>query len=97
MSQESRILVLGRMPRGAEPETHRPAGVWCFVEQEEFFPSWDKRFAFPPEPLTDVHAVEHACKCAQALCADSIVPLAATVCFLAAQCWFTETMLYTYW
>ena len=27
----------------------------------------------------------------------SIVPLAATVCFLAAQCWFTETMLYTYW
>ena len=27
----------------------------------------------------------------------SIGPLAATVCFLAAQCWLTETMLYTYW
>ncbi len=95
MSQESRILVLGRMPRGAEPETHRPAGVWCFVEQEEFFPSWDKRFAFPPEPLTDVHAVEHACKCAQALCADSIVPLAAELCShsedLPAAYW--ETLL----
>ena len=27
----------------------------------------------------------------------SIAPLAATVCFMAAQCWFTEAMLYTYW
>ena len=27
----------------------------------------------------------------------SIIPLAATLCFLAAQCWFTEMMLYTYW
>ncbi len=26
-----------------------------------------------------------------------IAPMAATVCFMAAQCWFTETMLYTYW
>ena len=95
MNQESSILVLGRMPRGAEPETHRPAGVWCFVEQEEFFPAWDKRFNFPPEPLAEVHAVEHACKCAQALCADSIVPLAAELCShsddLPAAYW--ETLL----
>lgn len=27
----------------------------------------------------------------------SIAPLAATVCFMAAQCWLTEVMLYTYW
>ena len=26
-----------------------------------------------------------------------ITPLAATLCFMAAQCWFTEVMLYTYW
>lgn len=95
MSQGSSILVLGRMPRDAEPETHRPAGPWCFVEQEEFFPSWDKRFAFPPEPLVAIHAVEHACKRAQALCADSIAPLAAYLCShsddLPAAYW--ETLL----
>lgn len=89
------ILVLGRMPRGAEPETHRPAGPWCFVEQEEFFPAWDRRFTFPPEPLAEVSAMERACRRAKALCADSIAPLAAELCphsaSLPATYW--ETLL----
>ena len=43
-------LVLGDMPRGAEPESHWAAGPWCFAGEEDFFPDWEVRFVCPPEP-----------------------------------------------
>lgn len=73
-------LALGRMPRGADPATHWAAGPWCFAEQEEFFPDWEQRFTFAPEPLTDMALQEQACAEVKALCADTLPALAARLC-----------------
>lgn len=73
-------LVLGLMPPGAAPEAYRPAGPWCFADQEEFFPDWEERFVFPPEPLAEAKAAAQAAEEAQALCADSIPRVAAALC-----------------
>lgn len=73
-------LVLGLMPPGATPEDSRPAGPWCFAGQEEFFPDWETRFSFPPEPLRDPDAAALAAEEAQALCADIIPRVAALLC-----------------
>ncbi len=48
------------MPGGAAPETHLPAGPWCFAGREALFPGWEERFAFPPEPLSRPEALEAA-------------------------------------
>ena len=42
MSSGRITLVLGRMPLKADPAEYRAAGPWCFAEQEEFFPDWEK-------------------------------------------------------
>ena len=34
---QTRHLVLGLMPRGADPDTHWAAGPWCFDTEEDFF------------------------------------------------------------
>lgn len=73
-------LVLGRMPRGAEPAACRAAGPWCFAEQEEFFPDWENLFTFAPEPLTDMALQGQACREVKALCADTLPLVAAHVC-----------------
>ena len=73
-------LVLGLMPPGATPETYRPAGPWCFAGQEEFFPDWEERFSFPPEPLRRPEEAARAAEEAQALCADSIPRVAERLC-----------------
>ena len=73
-------LVLGRMPRHADPATHWAAGPWCFAGQEEFFPEWEKLFVFAPEPLTDAALQERACGEAKALCADVLPAVAAHLC-----------------
>lgn len=88
-------LVLGAMPRGAAPETHRAAGPWCFAGLEDFFPDWEYRFTFAPEPLRDLKVLERTAKEAQALCVDSLPALAARLCphsaALPAPYW--ETLL----
>ena len=78
-------LVLGTMPRGAEPETHWAAGPWCFAGAEDFFPDWEDRFVFAPEPLRDLKVLERAAKEAQALCVDSLPALAARLCPHSAE------------
>ena len=74
-------LVLGAMPRGAEPESHWAAGPWCFAGEEDFFPDWEDRFVFAPEPLRDLKVLERTAKEAQALCVDSLPALAALWAF----------------
>ena len=73
-------LVLGLMPPGATPESFRPSGPWCFAGQEEFFPDWEERFLFPPEPLRCADEAAQAAEEAQALCADIIPRVAAQLC-----------------
>lgn len=79
-ASQSVTLVLGRMPHGADPETHWAAGPWCFAGQEDFFPDWEDRYVFGPEPLRDPRAVEQAAREAQALCVDHLAALAARIC-----------------
>ncbi len=73
-------LVLGLMPPGATPNSFRPSGPWCFAGQEEFFPDWEDRFLFPPEPLCRADEAAQAAEEAQALCADMIPRVAAQLC-----------------
>lgn len=78
-------LALGAMPRGAAPETHWAAGPWCFAGMEDFFPDWEYRFTFAPEPLRDLKVLERTAKEAQALCVDSLPALAARLCPHSAE------------
>jgi putative transferase (TIGR04331 family) len=39
-----KFLVLGQMPENATPETHIPAGQWCFMGVENLYPDWDEKF-----------------------------------------------------
>lgn len=80
MSDGRITLVLGLMPHGADPATHRAAGPWCFAEQEEFFPDWDSKFTFAPEPLADMDLQGRACQEVKALCADTLPLIAAHLC-----------------
>lgn len=73
-------LVLGIMPRGADPARVVAAGPWCFNGQEDFFPDWDEVFTFAPEPLRDLKYAERCARAAQTLCADSVPALGAGLC-----------------
>lgn len=89
-------LVLGLMPCGATPDSHWAAGPWCFAGQEDDFPHWEENYTFAPEPLHNAPALaETAARQAQALCADSLPALAASLCShseaLPAAYW--ETLL----
>ena len=74
------ILVLGSMPQDAEPARNLAAGAWCFAGREDFFPDWEDRFRFAPEPQLDLEARGRLAKIAQALCVDSIPRLAGHLC-----------------
>lgn len=80
MSNGRITLVLGRMPHKADPAFFRAAGPWCFAEQEEFFPDWDKKFTFAPEPLVEIALQERACQEVKALCADMLPRIAGRMC-----------------
>lgn len=73
-------LVLGKMPRDATPETTIAAGPWCFVNQEEFFPDWDQKFHFAPDPLQEETELKNAALAAQGLCIEYIDRLANWLC-----------------
>ena len=49
-------------------------------------------YIFPFLVLPAAHALDRLCNAAR-----SITPLAATLAFLAFQCWFVESYFYTYW
>lgn len=71
-----RELVLGAMPRGADPARLLAVGPSCFAGREEFFPDWETAFTFAPEPLADHAIAREAATAAQALAADTIPRLA---------------------
>lgn len=54
----SQVLILGQMPADARPETHLPAGQWCFLGVEAEFPDWGARFAFPSSPYSSAFSCE---------------------------------------
>lgn len=72
---QTRHLVLGLMPRGADPDTHWAAGPWCFDTEEDFFPGWENSFVFGREPLRDPATLDRAVLMAQSLAVDSIPAL----------------------
>ena len=72
---QTRHLVLGLMPRGADPDTHWAAGPWCFDTEEDFFPGWEDSFVFGREPLRDPATLDRAVLMAQSLTVDSIPAL----------------------
>ncbi len=76
MPNPARKLILGRMPINSLPELCIPAGAWCFAGREDFFPHWQQRFTFAPEPLWDTPELEHAARAAQALAANTLPVLA---------------------
>ena len=65
-----RILTFGPMPKGAGPDTHIAAGVWCFAGREELFPGWDgqgkRAFPLPPDPFPNAQSMEATAKAANA-------------------------------
>lgn len=73
------FLCIGPVPKNAQAHTHRVAGPWCFVGQEEFFPEWEEHFVFGPEPLRDRAALASATAQAKRLMARYIGPLARHV------------------
>jgi hypothetical protein len=56
-----RELVLGFMPEPARPDSHLPAGPWCFSGREEAFPGWDDPrtgFTLPPDPFAGAEEMQ---------------------------------------
>lgn len=74
-----RFLILGAMPKDADPSTHLAAGPWCFADQEELFPNWEEKFTFAPEPLADSRRLPGAAKAAQTLCTLVIPEIARSL------------------
>ena len=72
-----KLLVFGRMPADATPETRLPAGPWCFAGQEALFPDWETAFEFPPEPLQHSDDAEKTLREAQALALDALPRISA--------------------
>ncbi len=60
------------MPFGADPDTAIAAGPWCFAGREDFFPDFETRFTFAPEPFADRECRALAIREAEALAADLI-------------------------
>ena len=77
---EQRFLVLGAMPRDAQPDTHIAAGPWCFAGREEDFPDFEEHFVFAPEPLLDRNLENIVARRAQVLCADIVQQIARNIC-----------------
>ncbi len=73
-----RTLIFGRMPLKSTPETHLPAGPWCFAGQEDFFPNWQNT-SFPPEPLWETEHMKCAAEEAKTLAANTLELLPACV------------------
>lgn len=73
-------LVLGKMPREADPAKVIAAGPWCFAGQEDFFPEWENRYRFAPEPLENGEGLECAARDCLALCVDNIALVARHLC-----------------
>ncbi len=71
-----KTLVLGSMPLRTDPAHTLAAGPWCFTGREDFFPDWETRFTFAPEPLTDRTLQARAVCEAETLAADMIPVLA---------------------
>jgi putative transferase (TIGR04331 family) len=71
-----KILVLGAMPAGADPQDYLAAGPWCFADRENFFPEWESRFVFAPEPLRDPAHLELCVRQALAVYAEALPALA---------------------
>ncbi len=71
-----RALVLGAMPLNADPASTLAAGPWCFTGHEDFFPDWEERFSFAPEPFRDRRLQARAICEAETLAADMIPVLA---------------------
>jgi hypothetical protein len=75
-AESRKTLVLARMPPEGKPESHLPAGPWCFAGREELFPEWETRFSFAPDVLADAAALERIKRQAWALTARCL-PLVA--------------------
>ncbi|MDR2075497.1 MAG: hypothetical protein LBP61_00965 [Desulfovibrio sp.] len=64
-----RELVLGSMPESARPDSHLPAGPWCFSGREEMFPGWDDPetgFVLPPDPFACAEEMQECARGANA-------------------------------
>ncbi len=60
------------MPFGSDPDTTIAAGPWCFAGREDFFPDFETKFSFAPEPFADRECQALAICEAEALAADLI-------------------------
>lgn len=47
-AKKPKYLVLGAMPKDADPDEHIAAGEWCFLENQEHFPNWAEAFEVAP-------------------------------------------------
>ncbi|MDR2161147.1 MAG: hypothetical protein LBO77_03280 [Desulfovibrio sp.] len=77
-----RELVLGPMPFSASPDSHLPAGPWCFCGREKAFPGWDDPacgFALPPDPFACAEEMHFYTRKANAEAIRLIPILAAAV------------------
>ena len=70
-------LILGRMPKGADPKSTLASGPWCFSGLEADYPNFSNEFRFAPEPLTCAKELACANQAAKTLTANLIPILAA--------------------
>ncbi len=70
--RDTKKLITGYMPFGSDPDTAIAAGPWCFAGREDFFPDFEARFSFAPEPFADRECQALAIREAEALAADLI-------------------------
>lgn len=76
----TRKLILGAVPLKTSPEDTLIAGPWCFTGREDFFPDWEDKYVFAPEPFQNRDIQAKAIAEAEALAADSIPRLAKELC-----------------
>ncbi len=92
--RDTKKLITGYMPFGSDPDAVIAAGPWCFAGREDFFPDFETRFAFAPEPFADRQCQACAIREAEALATSLIPRLAERLCpesRLPAAYW--ETLL----
>ena len=87
----ARTLILGTMPKGADPKTYIAAGPWCFSGLEDIYPDFATTFTMAKEPLADEKVLAKAVLAAKGLTAKLIPKMAKFLCPLS------EDLPESYW
>ncbi|MBQ7739257.1 MAG: hypothetical protein IJT59_06360 [Desulfovibrionaceae bacterium] len=72
----AKTLILGRIPKGADPKTTLAAGPWCFSGREAEYPNFAQTFTMAKEPLAADEMLAKSVLLAKTLTASLIPKMA---------------------